>query len=284
MLTRILLLGALMTGVALVLAGSASADDVHDLKLKTPSSANFTHDSRAQADEDDLENINLRYWLGYWRGSHNIGYIARFYAFRAGHADGSSGAGSSFSGGGQANADSQNYAGAQTYGGGQGRVGAQSYGGGPGYGGQGYGGAPNYGGQGYGASPNYGGGPAPSSGGVGTSQQLPPPTRTPSPGRRPGTLPIPQDFQPMPEVAPPPSRRPGTLPIPQDFQPMPEVAPPLPSEPQPKRSKGTEPGFGGSAVAFMSLETPTKKLHYPAYGEHLRSPSAGDSQYASQKK
>src|SRR5262245_296492 len=126
MLTRIWLLGVLMAGVALVLAGSARADDVHDLKLKSTSSAGFTHDSRAQDDVDDVEDINLRYWLGYWRGSHNIGYIARFYAFRAGHADGSSGGyASSYSGGGQSRFGSQNYAGAQTYDGAQGHVGTQ---------------------------------------------------------------------------------------------------------------------------------------------------------------
>jgi hypothetical protein len=334
MVIRGLWLIALTAGAGLLLAASARADDLQDLKLGR--ATGFTHNDRAPV-AGDIEDINFRYWLGYWRDSNNIGYIARFNAFRTGHADGSASVnGSSSSGAAQVLADSHSSGGL------------------------------NYvGGQNYGTAPNYGDTP-----GVTPAQpSSPPPARLPMPSRRPGTLP--GEFLPMPDALPPqpgeptpkrnsapapsyghaarhavsmdpcccgttqptyaaagqhaaqnrpvpsrmpmPARRPGSapsdiqplvpngqaaeqslpparMPMParrpspptQDFRPMPE--PTLPNEPVPKPSNGTPPRFDSSGSRLVSDEAPGKKLHYPAYGEHLRSSSDGDTLYANQKK
>src|ERR1044071_3517941 len=85
MVIRGLWLIALTAGAGLLLAASARADDLQDLKLGR--ATGFTHNDRGPV-AGYVEDINFRCWLGYWRGSNNIGYIARFNAFRTGHADG----------------------------------------------------------------------------------------------------------------------------------------------------------------------------------------------------
>src|SRR5262245_35701106 len=121
MLTRNWWLGALMAGAGLFLAGSSRADDVHNLKLKPSTSTDITTADRAQPSENDIEEINLRYRLGYWRGTNNTGYIWRFPAWRAGYDAASGGMSGSYSSGG-----GESFGG-QSYGGGQGYGGAQNY-------------------------------------------------------------------------------------------------------------------------------------------------------------
>ncbi len=252
-------LGALMASASLV-GGARADDDLHNLKLKSSpasSSASVNQAELEQMTDDDIEQINLRYRLGYWRGSNGVGYIARFYAFRSGHAAGSGGgfAGSS-SFGGQGDASAYNY------GGGPSIAGGRNYGAAPNVGGgSNYSGAPAMGGgQGYGRLPDYSGSPSTSSGS--SAQPAPPPARLPMPSRRPGTLPIPQN----------------------DFRPMPEPSPILPPEPEPKRVKPVPPTVDGIGSRLASDDAPRKKLRYPAYGEHLRSSSDGETLYANQKK
>jgi hypothetical protein len=85
----ILAIGAIAAMARPVSAG----DDTFNLKLSPSAAASaaaeFSHDSRAQAGDDDLEDVNLRYRLGYRRGYYGGDYILpRFYAFRSGYYDG----------------------------------------------------------------------------------------------------------------------------------------------------------------------------------------------------
>ncbi|HLW68698.1 MAG TPA: hypothetical protein VKS79_25495 [Gemmataceae bacterium] len=92
-------LGALALGSALFTAAWASASDPDlqrlDLKKSAPIGSNdqFTLEGRAKATDDDVQDVGLRYWLGYTRGAMGGTYILpRFYAFRSGFYDGASGA------------------------------------------------------------------------------------------------------------------------------------------------------------------------------------------------
>jgi hypothetical protein len=87
-------LGALALGSALLTAALvvASDPDVQRLDLKNSNTAgngsNFAFEGRAMPISDDVQDVNLRYWLGYNRGLNGGIYILpRFYAFRAGFWD-----------------------------------------------------------------------------------------------------------------------------------------------------------------------------------------------------
>lgn len=85
---------AVALGAALA-ASAVSADDTMRLDLKASKSALksgavastvLEPAGRAQIEDDDLEEVNLRYWRGYVRGSWGGGYVfPRAYAFRAGY-------------------------------------------------------------------------------------------------------------------------------------------------------------------------------------------------------
>ena len=86
-------LGALALGSALLTAALAAASDpdLQRLDLKSSNTngngANLVFDGPAMPD-DDAQDVNLRYWLGYNRGLNGGIYILpRFYAFRAGFWD-----------------------------------------------------------------------------------------------------------------------------------------------------------------------------------------------------
>jgi hypothetical protein len=88
--------GTLAAAISLALLGVARADDdVVRLERQKPAADEFRYADRAKADaDDDLEDIHFRYNLGYYRGSNGGQYsLPRFYAFRHGFTDGSSGAG-----------------------------------------------------------------------------------------------------------------------------------------------------------------------------------------------
>jgi hypothetical protein len=92
-------LGALALGSALFTAAIASANDPDLQRLDTKKSATigsgsdqFTLEGRTKVTDDDVEDVGLRYWLGYTRGAAGGSYILpRFYAFRSGFYDGASG-------------------------------------------------------------------------------------------------------------------------------------------------------------------------------------------------
>ncbi|HEV3143307.1 MAG TPA: hypothetical protein VGZ47_05410 [Gemmataceae bacterium] len=91
--------GYLALGALLFIAALATADDrdLQRLDLKKSgtigNSDQFTFEGRAELTDDDVQDVGLRYWLGYTRGANGGTYILpRFYAFRSGFYDGASGA------------------------------------------------------------------------------------------------------------------------------------------------------------------------------------------------
>src|SRR5262245_49789810 len=88
-------LGALAAAMSLGVFGAVWADDdIERLDRRKSVTEEFSHAERAKAGDGDLEEVHFRYNLGYYRGSNGSQYYwPRFYAFRRGFADGSSGAG-----------------------------------------------------------------------------------------------------------------------------------------------------------------------------------------------
>lgn len=92
-------LGTLVVGACLVATGVSFADDdTVNLKLKKapamsggigPTGDFVYEDARARADEDDTEDVNLRYRLGYNRGYWGgVQIFPRGYAWRSGYYNG----------------------------------------------------------------------------------------------------------------------------------------------------------------------------------------------------
>src|SRR5262249_8182225 len=87
---EVLAIGTLLFTATLVNAGESDWQRLDWNKSGMISGSDqFLFEGRAKPTDDDLQDVNLRYWLGYNRGLNGGIYILpRFYAFRAGFWDG----------------------------------------------------------------------------------------------------------------------------------------------------------------------------------------------------
>jgi len=260
-------------GAMFALTGSAVAgDDTMRLDMKKPAGftltggaggmGQFTHDARAKATDDDLEDVHYRYGGGYSRGYYGGGYYGRgYYGGYGGYGGG--------------------YYGRGYYGGyGGGYYGGGYYGGGyypsyysyyrpyyrPYYYGSYY---PSYSYPSY-SYPSYYAAPVAyyyPCGGVSVAAAN-------------DTLQMPRRAQPMPRADEPPPRKsqPMDQAYPYDGPPArtpsyryngdpmaPVPMPPADTNPSRNPSKGESP-----EGRVVSLTSPAKKLSYPAYGDNRR--------------